>query len=48
MPSHAGPVDFEGVLQLLGSLHARGLDIIKTEHLYTMDGRPAYSLGQGE
>ena len=24
------------------------LDIIKTEHLYMMDGRPAYSLGQGE
>ncbi len=47
-PADAGPVAFDGVLGLLGALHQRGLDIIKTEHLYTMDGRPAYSLGQGE
>jgi isocitrate dehydrogenase len=39
---------FEQVLALLGALHDDGLDVIKTEHLYTFDGRPGYSLGQGE
>jgi isocitrate dehydrogenase len=36
------------VLDLLGALHGHGWDVIKTEHLYTFDGRRAYSLGQGE
>ncbi len=25
-----------------------GFDFIKTEHLYTFDGEPGYSLAQGE
>lgn len=25
-----------------------GIDFIKTEHLYTFDGQPGYSAGQGE
>ena len=40
--------DFAAVLGLLGALHSAGLDVIKTEHLYTFDGQRAYSLGQGE
>lgn len=36
------------VLALLASLESAGLDFIKTENLYTFDGKPAYSLGQGE
>jgi isocitrate dehydrogenase len=39
---------FDRVLDLLGTLHEQGWDVIKTEHLYTFDGRRAYSLGQGE
>jgi isocitrate dehydrogenase len=46
--SDGGPTDFAEVLALLGSLHAAGYDVIKTEHLYTFDGERAYSLGQGE
>jgi isocitrate dehydrogenase len=42
------PTDFDAVLQLLDAVHAGGLDVIKTEHLYTFDGERAYSLGQGE
>jgi isocitrate dehydrogenase len=42
------PVSYDGVLALLGRLHARGLDIIKTEHLYLFDGERGFSLGQGE
>jgi len=41
-------VSFDQVLPLLAAMHGHGLDVIKTEHLYTIDGRAAYSLGQGE
>jgi isocitrate dehydrogenase len=33
---------------LLARISAAGLDYVKTEHLYDFDGRPGYSLGQGE
>ena len=35
---------------ILGCLHAvqDDIDTIKTENLYSFDGRPAYSLGQGQ
>lgn len=36
------------VASLLGRLADEGLDFIKTEHLYTFDGEPGYSLGQGQ
>lgn len=48
MPVGGGSVCFEQVLALLAALHEANLQVIKTEHLYTFDGRPAYSLGQGE
>jgi len=48
VPRNERPLSFDKVLALLGTLHAAGLDVIKTEHLYTFDGRRGYSLGQGE
>ncbi len=42
------PLSNEQVIDLLGRLHAAGLDFIKTEHLYTLDGQPVFALGQGE
>jgi isocitrate dehydrogenase len=36
------------LIGLLGRMHAAGLDFIKTEHLYNFDGKPGYSLGQGQ
>ncbi|MEO0603904.1 MAG: NADP-dependent isocitrate dehydrogenase, partial [Myxococcota bacterium] len=39
---------FDRVLALLVEIHERGLEVIKTEHLYTFDGARGYSLGQGE
>ncbi|WP_298982732.1 NADP-dependent isocitrate dehydrogenase [Caldilinea sp.] len=48
MPVEGGAVNFDQVLALLAALHGAGMDVIKTEHLYTFDGRPGYSLGQGE
>ncbi|MGH8944949.1 MAG: NADP-dependent isocitrate dehydrogenase, partial [Acidimicrobiia bacterium] len=48
VPSVESPVDFGDILDLLGALHGHGFEVIKTEHLYTFDGEPGYSLGQGE
>ncbi|PNY79593.1 isocitrate dehydrogenase [Deinococcus koreensis] len=43
-----GPVDHLQVIELLQRLNLTGLDFIKTEHLYTFDGVPGYSMGQGQ
>jgi isocitrate dehydrogenase len=36
------------LVALLERLAKAGLDFIKTEHLYNFDGKPGYSLGQGQ
>jgi isocitrate dehydrogenase len=36
------------IIHLLERVHQSGLDFIKTEHLCNFDGKPGYSLGQGE
>ena len=36
------------VVELLQKLAKEGVDFIKTEHLFTFDGEPGYSLGQGQ
>ena len=41
-------VSAKDVVALLGSLTDGGLDVIKTENLYTFGGERGYSLGQGE
>ncbi|MBW3671285.1 MAG: NADP-dependent isocitrate dehydrogenase [Acidobacteria bacterium] len=46
--SKDGKTSFDAVLDLLHAVHDAGYEVIKTEHLYTIDGQPAYSLGQGE
>jgi isocitrate dehydrogenase len=48
IPAAGGATTFADVLDLLGAVSDGGFDVIKTEHLYTFDGTPAYSLGQGE
>jgi isocitrate dehydrogenase len=35
-------------IALLQRIDAAGLDIIKTEHLYTFDGVPGFTMGQGQ
>ena len=42
------PVTHADVVALLGAVNAAQLDFIKTEGLFTFDGQPGYSLGQGE
>lgn len=41
-------VTHHDILDLLGRVAACGLDFIKTENLCTFDGKPGYSLGQGQ
>ncbi|MBI4876842.1 MAG: NADP-dependent isocitrate dehydrogenase [Acidobacteria bacterium] len=36
------------VIRLLERAAAAGFDVVKTENLYTYDGKPGYSAGQGE
>jgi len=42
------PAEYACILDLLQRVHAAGLEVIKTENLYTFDGAPGYSSGQGE
>lgn len=46
--SEADSIAFDDVLALLARCHQAGLEVVKTEHLYTFDGKPGFSLGQGE
>jgi isocitrate dehydrogenase len=41
-------VDKVEVIQLQQRAHEAGLDVVKTEGLYSFDGKRAYSLGQGQ
>jgi isocitrate dehydrogenase len=38
----------EAIIDLLNASLAEGVDVIKTENLYAFDGKPAFSLGQGQ
>jgi len=40
--------DKQTILAILLSLNDAGIDFIKTEHLYTFDGEPGFSMGQGQ
>jgi isocitrate dehydrogenase len=42
------PIVHQQIVHLLAQFEKAGLDFVKTEHLYTFDGKPGFSLGQGE
>jgi isocitrate dehydrogenase len=46
--SESASVRHDDIISLLSSIKAQGLDFIKIETLCEFDGKPAYSLGQGE
>jgi isocitrate dehydrogenase len=47
--AHPGKVPNKATLaRLLGRLALAGVEFVKTEHLFTFDGVPGYSLGQGQ
>lgn len=47
-PKGGGAVQPQQILSLLERCIGAGIDVVKTEHLYTYDGKPGYSLGQGQ
>ena len=42
------PITHAQIVALLGRIDAAGIDVIKTENLYTFNGQAGYSLAQGE
>ncbi|MDZ4805709.1 MAG: NADP-dependent isocitrate dehydrogenase [Candidatus Eisenbacteria bacterium] len=42
------PIQHRQIVSLLSRIHESGLDFVKTENLNTFDGKPGYTLGQGE
>ncbi|WP_240002356.1 NADP-dependent isocitrate dehydrogenase [Oleisolibacter albus] len=47
-PRPEQPVDSATAIALAGRLAQAGIEVIKTEHLYLFDGKPGFSLGQGQ
>jgi isocitrate dehydrogenase len=47
-PGRVGRAIPDQVVALLAAIARAGLQFIKTEQLYTFDGQPGYSVGQGE
>ena len=47
-PSEGTVMAKEHIVQLLGNAMDKGIDTIKTENLYAFDGKPGFSLGQGQ
>lgn len=43
-----GAIEKKNILDLLISAEEKNIDVIKTENLYAFDGKPAFSLGQGQ
>jgi isocitrate dehydrogenase len=44
----AEPLFYQDVLDLMEQVNQRGLEIIKTENLYTFDGVPGFTAAQGQ
>jgi isocitrate dehydrogenase len=42
------PLVYSNVLELMEAIHRQGLEIIKTENLYTFDGVPGFTAAQGQ
>jgi isocitrate dehydrogenase len=46
--SHLSEITHQDIIQLLQQFELAGLDVIKTENLYTFDGKLGFSLAQGQ
>lgn len=47
-PSEHSNITKEDIIELLQTALHKNIDVIKTENLYAFNGKPAYSLGQGQ
>ena len=47
-PLNETPMNKQHIIELLNAADQQGIDTIKTENLYTFDGKQGFSLGQGQ
>lgn len=47
-PTNESTMSKKDIIQLLAAAEDHGIDTIKTENLYAFEGKPAFSLGQGQ
>jgi isocitrate dehydrogenase len=47
-PNEGAAINKANIIELLTSAENEGIDTIKTENLYSFDGKVAYSMGQGQ
>ncbi len=47
-PTIGTTITKQQIIELLQTAEQHGIDVIKTENLYAFDGKPAFSLGQGQ
>jgi isocitrate dehydrogenase len=47
-PSQGTQINKQTIIQLLGNAESKGIDVVKTENLYSFDGKQGFSLGQGQ
>ena len=47
-PVNGTPMTKQHIIELLNAADQHGIDTIKTENLYNFDGKPGFSLGQGQ
>lgn len=47
-PSNSSEITKSEIIQLLSNALKENIDVIKTENLYAFDGKPSFSLGQGQ
>ena len=47
-PQEGYSISKEDILHILQNANAQGIDVIKTENLYSFAGKSAYSMGQGQ
>lgn len=47
-PTQGAQISKQDIIELLQQAEAQGIDVVKTENLYAFDGKPAFSLGQGQ
>ena len=48
MPTENNSITKQDIIELLTNATAHNIDTIKTENLYSFNGKPAFSLGQGQ
>jgi len=48
LSADAKPVSYAQAIELIARVHNAGFDVIKTENLCYFDGKPAFTMGQGQ